>query len=295
MPNGLFIEPCNTGVSDGVGQARGKRGKGILLTKATTESVPRQAARRGIGEDAAGASAAHRQIGEANEGDKARSRSHGSDTLRESRSAESLRTALDRTVSCKVAILLVVVSASLSVLAACGGDGQTIGESAADERVEQEAEAEAHAGNAEATLGSTASARAGGEATMGGASTEVEKATVGSAAGEDRSQRVTLRIEGSPGTKFSGTCLVGEEKQIIGGQVPERYIYDVGGTRLRCEVRKRAADAGNLRVVFSAGNDFTSVQQTSSQNTTINLFYGDGGVFSAISSSSLGGEQTSDR
>src|SRR5918994_84781 len=39
------------------------------------------------------------------------------------------------------------------------------------------------------------------------------------------SGEVTLNIEGSPGTKFSGTCIIGgKEEKKVNGRVPKRFI-----------------------------------------------------------------------
>lgn len=112
----------------------------------------------------------------------------------------------------KGAVLLIAVSALLSALAGCGGGDQAIEKPTADEPAKQEANTEATAGN---DAGDTVS-RSGDALQEGGQATE------GSPADEDGSRKVTLRIGGSPGTKFSGTCVVGGEEKAVGGRAPER-------------------------------------------------------------------------
>ena len=109
-----------------------------------------------------------------------------------------------------------------------------------------------------------------------------EKATGTDAEGGNRSQGITLKIGGDPGTKFSGRCSVGSEEKIFGGRVPARYVYEPGGGELECEMRK--GGAGTLEVVLAAGNNVRSVQRTSAQRSTINFAYSS----SSISSSTFG-------
>src|SRR5215204_3350590 len=72
---------------------------------------------------------------------------------------------------------------------------------------------------------------------------------------------VTLNIEGSPGTKFSGTCIIGgKEEKKVNGRVPKRFIYELDGQRLECAVRKQSSNSGEMKVEFSAGGHTNSVQ-----------------------------------
>src|SRR5215210_1453023 len=67
------------------------------------------------------------------------------------------------------------------------------------------------------------------------------------------SGEVTLKIEGSPGTEFSGTCVVGnKEEKKVSGRVPKRFIYEPDG-RLECEIRKQSSNSGQMKVEFSSG------------------------------------------
>src|SRR5215211_390940 len=87
---------------------------------------------------------------------------------------------------------------------------------------------------------------------------------------------VMLKIEGSPGTEFSGTCTVGGKENKISGRVPESFVYKPDGQRLECEIRKQSSNSGVLTVMFTAGDHTHSVQQTSAQGSTITLRYESG-------------------
>ena len=100
-------------------------------------------------------------------------------------------------------------------------------------------------------------------------------------------QKATLEMSGSPGTGFSGSCTVGDQKSDLDGQVPDRFVYDLGGKKIDCEIRKEDAE-GNLQVTFTAGNT-TSVQQIG--QGAVNLTYDKGQV--SFSSSDSGGQTSS--
>ena len=99
------------------------------------------------------------------------------------------------------------------------------------------------------------------------------------------SGEVTLNIEGSPGTEFSGTCIIGGKEEKVSGRVPKRFIYEPDGQRLECEISKQSSNSGEMKVEFSAGDDANSVQQTSTQGGSITLRY-DGHWSTALVSSS---------
>ena len=107
------------------------------------------------------------------------------------------------------------------------------------------------------------------------------------------SGEVTLNIEGSPGTKFSGTCIIGgKEEKKVNGRVPKRFIYELDGQPLECEISKQSSNSGEMKVEFSAGDDTNSVQQTSTQGGTLTLRYDGHGSTALISSStSVSGDQ----
>jgi hypothetical protein len=88
------------------------------------------------------------------------------------------------------------------------------------------------------------------------------------------SGEVSLKIEGSPGTEFSGTCIVGgQEEKKVSGRVPKRFIYELDGQRLECQIRKQSSNSGQMKVEFSAGGQTNSVQQTSTQGGSLTLRY----------------------
>ncbi len=109
----------------------------------------------------------------------------------------------------------------------------------------------------------------------------------GTGSGGRSGDEATLEIEGDEGTEFSGRCTVGDEENEIGGRVPERYTYELGGERLQCEITNEGS--GGLEVVFSAGESTRSVQRIS--GGTLNITYEDGQLSSFTSSS--GGQVSS--
>jgi hypothetical protein len=107
------------------------------------------------------------------------------------------------------------------------------------------------------------------------------------------SREVTLKIEGSPGTEFSGTCIVGgKEEKKVSGRVPKHFIYELDGQRLECEIRKQSSNSGEMKVEFSTGDHTNSVQQTSTQGGSLTLRYESHGTTGLGSSStSVSGNQ----
>jgi hypothetical protein len=107
------------------------------------------------------------------------------------------------------------------------------------------------------------------------------------------SGEVTLKIEGSPGIEFSGTCIIGgKEEQEVSGRVPKRFIYELDGQPLECEIRKQSSNSGEMKVEFSAGGHTNSVQQTSTEGGSLTLRYDGHGSTSLVSSStSVSGNQ----
>jgi hypothetical protein len=107
------------------------------------------------------------------------------------------------------------------------------------------------------------------------------------------SGEVTLKIEGSPGTEFFGTCIVGgKEEKKLSGSVPKRFIFEPDGQRLQCEIREQSSNSGEMKVEFSAGGHTNSVQQTSIQGGSVTLRYdGHGSTALVSSSTSVSGNQ----
>jgi hypothetical protein len=107
------------------------------------------------------------------------------------------------------------------------------------------------------------------------------------------SGEVTLKIEGSPGTEFSGTCVVGgKEERKVSGRVPKRFNYELDGQRLECQIRKQSSNSGHMKVEFSAKAHTNSVQQSSTQGGSITLRYESHGSTGLVTSStSVSGNQ----
>ena len=107
------------------------------------------------------------------------------------------------------------------------------------------------------------------------------------------SGEVTLKVEGSPRTEFSGTCIIGgKEEKEVSGRVPKRFIYELDGQRLECEIRKQSSNSGEMKVEFSAEGHTTSVQQSSTQGGSLTLRYdGHGSTALVSSSTSVSGDQ----
>ncbi len=109
---------------------------------------------------------------------------------------------------------------------------------------------------------------------------------------EMRAGKVRLTVEGDPGTTFSGTCAVGDEKEDVSGEVPQSFTYELDGRKLHCEIRNEGP--GSLEVALSSGND-RSIHRTNAPGATISLTYSGSGVSSSASSATSGSviQQTS--
>ena len=106
------------------------------------------------------------------------------------------------------------------------------------------------------------------------------------------SGEVTLKIEGSPATEFSGTCIIGGKEVKVSGRVPKRFIYEPDGQPLECEISKQSSNSGEMKVEFSAQGHTNSVQQTSIQGGSLTLRYESHGSTALVSSStSVSGDQ----
>jgi hypothetical protein len=105
-----------------------------------------------------------------------------------------------------------------------------------------------------------------------------EERTGGGGSGRE----VTLRIDGEPGTEFSGTCNVGDEENELSGQVPESFGYDLEGQQLECEIRQEGT--GSLEILLTGPGDRIQ-QRINNPGGTISLAYSENGVSSSTSSS----------
>jgi hypothetical protein len=196
--------------------------------------------------------------------------------------------------------IFVAILTSLSVLTACGEQGNTDAARAGPdvEKTTSEPESEkevravvARADGAKARVGNGAVARAGGRQARAG-EVAVARAERGETrinvrdkapdrGAEDRSREITLKIGGTPGTKFSGRCSVGGVEEPLGGRVPARYVYESDAEKLECEIRK--SSAGALEVVLAAGTDVRSVQRTNAPGGIINFAYSGSSISSSTS------------
>ena len=84
---------------------------------------------------------------------------------------------------------------------------------------------------------------------------------------------VLLRLEGDPGTTFSGICDVGGRESVLSGRIPKNYAFDPRGQRLSCRIEKRDSGGGNLKVILIAGDTTRSVQQTNTRGSVVNVSY----------------------
>ena len=84
---------------------------------------------------------------------------------------------------------------------------------------------------------------------------------------------VVIRLEGDPGTTFSGLCSVGEERSVLSGRVPKRFAYHLKGRQISCRIEKRDGGTGDLEVILVAGESTRSVQQTNAPGGVIEVSY----------------------
>ena len=183
--------------------------------------------------------------------------------------------------SCKIQALLALIS--LLTLAACVGCQQAAGEQPAREpeggqndRVEARA---ADGGGAGARAVGRAEARAGDAVAKAESRAESHKESSGDSG---KRQEATLEVEGDPGTGFTGTCTIGDEEREVSGQVPERFVFEVNGQKLECEISKQST--GTMNIVLDAGG-VDHVQRTNSRRATVRIVYSGEGYSSSIQSS----------
>ncbi len=110
------------------------------------------------------------------------------------------------------------------------------------------------------------------------------------ASGDGGGDQARLKITGSPGTEFSGSCAVGDqEPQEISGQVPESFTYNLNGRALDC----RISSDGDLRVDLTVGKNVHAVQRISGGN--IHFTYENGSISSVETSGQGLGDTTNER
>jgi hypothetical protein len=130
-----------------------------------------------------------------------------------------------------------------------------------------------------------ARAEAGAEARAGDAVAKAEsraESHIESSGDEGRVREAALEIEGDPGTEFSGTCTIGDEEREVSGQVPWRFVFELDGQKLECEIHKQSTGAMNI-VLDVGGADYA--QRTNSRLATVRIVYSGEGYSSSVQSS----------
>lgn len=84
---------------------------------------------------------------------------------------------------------------------------------------------------------------------------------------------VMIRLEGDPRTAFSGLCSVGEERNVLSGEVPKRFAFDLKGRQLSCRIEKQDGGKGDLKAVLVVGETTRSIQQTNAPGGIIKISY----------------------
>lgn len=143
-------------------------------------------------------------------------------------------------------------------------------EAGASSPEERGAEARAGGGKAVASSGE-AEARAGdGEARASAGAGNSEAKAGGAVAGNEKAKKekdgarpgeVRLKVGGDPGTRFSGTCVVGGEEREVSGQVPGRFVYEPAG-RVKCDIRNEGAGQLKFSVTADSGNQKQKIKVT---------------------------------
>jgi hypothetical protein len=181
----------------------------------------------------------------------------------------------------KIRALLATIS--LLALVACTGCQQAIGtQTTREPEGGQDVKAEARADD---EGGVVARAEAGAEARAGDAVAKAESRAESHIEGSGNGGKVreaALKIEGDPGTGFSGTCTIGDEQRKVSGQVPERFVFELDGQKLECEIHKQ--NTGAMNIVLDAGGA-ENVQRINSRRATVRLVYSGEGYSSSIQSS----------
>jgi hypothetical protein len=90
---------------------------------------------------------------------------------------------------------------------------------------------------------------------------------------EADSPAVLLRLEGDPGTTFSGICTVGSKQSVLSGRIPKSYAFDPRGRKFSCRIEKRDPGRGDLKVILVVGDTTHSVQQTDTRGNVIKVSY----------------------
>lgn len=163
----------------------------------------------------------------------------------------------------------------------------------------KESGAEARAGNGSAVAKSGEAEARAGDAVAGDGAARAGDATAGDGKseavegdGNGVRDKVRLKVGGEPGTRFTGTCVVGGEEREVSGRAPERFVYEPGGREVECEVRAQNPDAGPLRFSVNAdgGNQKQRIRAT---GDTLSFAYSENSISYTTSSASGAASQSS--
>lgn len=163
-----------------------------------------------------------------------------------------------------------LLAAALLTVPACAGDATSSSEpsegvSSGGSNKSSGGAGENTASTAEATLSDSS-----------GQSTQSSKSPEGTLQQRPENPEVVLRIEGTPNTAFRGLCTVGDRDEVLGGEVPKRFTFDLEGQKIDCRIQKKNSGGGALRVILLDGDRTRSVQSTQSGGGTITLSYSAG-------------------
>lgn len=100
--------------------------------------------------------------------------------------------------------------------------------------------------------------------------------------------RVVLKVGGETGAEFSGICVVGGEEKDLAGQVPGRFVYELDGRSLECEVRRAEPSGGALEISLRADGGSRETMVRSKGDEVSFALTEEGTVLSTYSSGSGG-------
>ena len=168
---------------------------------------------------------------------------------------------------------------TVAVEAEATSPGETGAEAQAGDgnAVARSGEAEARAGDSQARAGDAIAGN--GEAKAGDGEARVE------GDGGDRPGRVRLKIGGVSGAQFSGTCTVGGEEREVSGRIPSRFVYELDGQEVKCEVRAQDPGAGPLQFSITADGENRKQRMKVTGDTLSFAYSGDSISYTASSAS----------
>ena len=166
--------------------------------------------------------------------------------------------------------LTALLAVALLAVPACAGDTTSSSEPSED----------ASSGGSNKSSGGTVENTASTEeATLSdsaGESTQSPDSPEGTLQERSENPEIVLRIEGAPKTTFRGLCTVGDRDEVLGGEVPKRFTFDLEGREIDCRIQKKDSGGGALRVILLDGDRTRSVQSTQNGGGTITLSYSAG-------------------